>query len=139
LAGSPRTLFEGKIIIPLLEKLYGKENIKVIFLEISPQETIFRNSHRLICQLMRHPILYSKETIKLKKCPLDGSKLLKRGKLDKPETIKVRLKEYQERTFPLIEYFKKEGIEIKEIDGFPPPVVVFKNILKSLKISKTPE
>jgi len=132
-AGSPRTLYEGKEIIPLLKKLYGSKNIKVILIEISPKETIFRNSHRRICQLMRHPILYSKETEKLKKCPLDGSKLLKRKGLDDPEVIKVRLKEYQERTFPLIEYFEKEGLKVKKINGSPPPAIVFENILKTLK------
>ena len=78
---------------------------------------------------MRHPILYSKETEKLKRCPLDGSKLLKRKGLDDPEVIKVRLKEYQERTFPLIEYFEKEGLEVQKINGSPPPADVFKNIL----------
>lgn len=132
-AGSPRTLYEGKELIPLLKKLYGSKNIKIILLDISPEETIFRNSHRRICELMRHPILYSKETEKLKKCPLDGSKLRKRKGLDDPEVIKVRLKEYQERTFPLIEYFEKEGLEVKKINGSPPPADVFSTILKSLK------
>jgi len=132
LAGSPRSLDEGKRIIPLLKKLYGLKNIKIILLEISPEETIFRNSHRRICQLMRHPILYSAQTLKLKRCPLDGSKLVKRGSLDKPETIKIRLKEYKERTFPLIDYFKKEGLKVTKINGSPPPAIVFKNILKAI-------
>jgi len=132
LAGSPRSLDEGKRIIPLLKKLYGSKNIKIILLGISAKETIFRNSHRRICQLMRHPILYSAQTLKLKRCPLDGSKLVKRGSLDKPETIKIRLKEYKERTFPLIDYFKKEGLKVTKINGSPPPAIVFKNILKAI-------
>jgi adenylate kinase len=132
LAGSPRTLYEGKEIIPLISKLYGSKNIKIILLTISAKETIFRNSHRRICELMRHPILYSRETLKLKRCPLDGSKLVKRGKLDKPETIKVRLKEYAQRTFPLIDYFKKEGLKVIKINGSPAPATVFKNILKAI-------
>jgi len=133
LSGSPRTLYEGKGIIPLLKKLYKAKNIKIILLDVSAEETIFRNSHRRICELMRHPILYSKETVKLKRCPLDGSRLVKRGKLDKPETIKVRLKEYKERTFPLIEYFKKELLKVKKINGSHSPAIVFENILKALR------
>lgn len=134
LSGSPRTLYEGKEIIPLLKKLYGKKNIKIFSLEISPKETIKRNSQRRICQLMRHPILATKkEFLNLKYCPLDGSKLLKRKGLDDPETIKVRIKEYKERTFPLLDYFKKEGLKVIKINGSPPPAEVFKNILKSLK------
>ncbi len=133
LAGSPRSLYEGEKIIPLLKKMYGSKNIKVVLLEISPEETIFRNSHRRICQLMRHPIVYNEETKNLKICPLDGSKLIKRKGLDDPETIKVRLKEYQERTIFLIEYFKKEKLKVKKVNGSPPPGIVFENILKTLK------
>jgi adenylate kinase len=133
LSGSPRTLYEAERVIPVLEKLYGKKNIMCFFLDISPEETIFRNSHRRICELMRHPILYLKENEKLKRCPLDGSRLIKRGKLDKPETIRVRLKEYKERTYPVIEYLKKRKIKVKKINGSPPPAIVFENILKKLK------
>jgi adenylate kinase len=133
LSGSPRTLYEAERVIPVLEKLYRKKNIKCFFLEISPKETIFRNSHRRICELMRHPILYLKENEKLKRCPLDGSRLIKRGKLDKPETIKVRLKEYKERTYPVIEYLKKRKIKVEKINGSPPPAIVFENILKKLR------
>ena len=89
MTGSPRTLYEGKRIIPLLKKLYGTKNIKIILIKVSAEESIFRNSHRRICELMRHPILYTKETIKLTRCPLDGSKLIRRKGLDDPETIKV--------------------------------------------------
>jgi adenylate kinase len=133
LSGSPRTLYEAEKVIPVLEKLYGKKNIICFFLEISPEETIFRNSHRRICELMRHPILYLKENAKLKRCPLDGSRLIKRGRLDKLETIKVRLKEYKERTLPVIDYLKKRKIKVKRINGSPPPAIVFENILKKLK------
>jgi len=132
-AGSPRTLYEGEKIIPLLKKLYGPKNIKIILLDISAQETIFRNSHRRICQLMRHPILsIKKEFLNLKYCPLDGSKLMKRKGLDEPDTIKVRLKEYKERTFPLIELFKKQGLKVKKIDGEQSVADVFKDILKAI-------
>jgi len=132
LAGSPRTLEEGREVIPFLKKLYGLKNIKLILLDISARETIFRNSHRKICELMRHPVVYNKETEKLNFCPLDGSKLLKRKRLDDPETIKVRLKEYEQRTLPLIDYLRKQKIVVKKINGSPAPAIVFKNILKAL-------
>lgn len=132
LSGSPRTLYEGERLIPFLKKLYGKDNIKVILLEQDAKISIFRNSHRRICELMRHPILYTKETAKLKYCPLDGSKLIKRKGLDDPETIKVRLKEYKERTFPLVKLFEKQNLKIKRINGEQTPAKVFKNIIKKL-------
>ena len=133
LAGSPRTLYEAKEVVPLLKELYGVEGIRVAFIKISAEETIFRNSHRRICELMRHPILYDKETVNLTKCPLDGSKLIKREGLDDPETIKVRLKEYKERTLPLIDYFKEHGLKVEEINGEQSVSNVFKDILKAVE------
>ncbi|MDP3093464.1 MAG: nucleoside monophosphate kinase [bacterium] len=132
LAGSPRSVDQAKDLLPFLKKLYGAKNIKVILLEVSAKESIFRNSHRKICELMRHPILYSKETLKLKRCPLDGSKLLKRKKLDDPKTIRARLEVYKNTTLPMVGYFKKQGISVKRINGSPAPAIVFKNILKVL-------
>jgi len=133
LSGNPRTVYEAQQELPLLEELYGKENIKVFFIKISPEQTIFRNSHRKICELMRHPILYNKETENLTACPLDGSKLVKRGSLDELETIKTRLKEYEERTLPIIDVYKEEGIKVTEINGEQPVAKVFEDIYKKLK------
>ncbi len=132
-AGSPRTLYEAENIMPLLNKLYGKKNIKIILFTLSPKTSIFRNSHRRICQLLRHPILYNEETKKLTRCPLDGSKLIKRKKLDDPETIKVRIGEYKRQTLPIIEYVKKQGFEVKKISAAPPPAVIFKKVLRELQ------
>jgi adenylate kinase len=131
-SGSPRTLHEGEKIMPQIEALYGKENIKVILLELSAEQTIFRNSNRKICELMRHPVLYNEETKNLEHCPLDGSKLLKRAGLDDPETIKVRIKEYQGRTFPLVEFLEKRGIAVKRVNGEQSVGAVFKDIMRAL-------
>ncbi|MBI4837489.1 MAG: nucleoside monophosphate kinase [Candidatus Portnoybacteria bacterium] len=131
-AGSPRTMHEGEKIVPQIEALYGKENIKVILLELSPEQTVFRNSNRKICELMRHPVLYAEETKNLEHCPLDGSKLLKRAGLDDAETIKIRIGEYEERTFPLVEFFKKAGLVVKRVNGEQSVEAVYKDILKAL-------
>lgn len=131
-AGSPRTLPEGKDLMPFIKKLYGSRNIKIILIDISAKESIWRNSHRRICELIRHPILYTKETVNLKHCPLDGSKLLRRKGLDDPATIRIRLKEYKKRTLPLLDFLKNEGAQIKKINGSPSPTAVFHSILKAL-------
>lgn len=132
-SGSPRTIYEGERVIPLLVDLYGKDNIDIIIFGVKPETTIWRNSHRRICELMRHPILFNEETENLTKCPLDGSKLLKREGLDDVETIKVRLKEYQERTKPLIEYIKKQGLRFNEIDAEGSVEAVYREILKKIE------
>ncbi len=132
-SGSPRTLYEGEKILPLLKKLYGRSNIMVILLEQSAKTSIYRNSRRKICELIRHSILYSRETKHLTKCPLDGSKLIRRKALDDPKTIAVRLQEYREKTMPLIKLFKKEKIKIKKINGEQSVAAVFQSILRAIK------
>lgn len=133
LAGSPRTLYECEKIMPFIENLYGKENIKTLLIEISPEVTTFRNTNRRICELVRHSILFNKETELLKNCPLDGSKLIKREGLDSPEAIIVRLQQYKDRTFPIFDYFKKNGLEIKKINGEQNVSKVYEDILEVLK------
>lgn len=132
LSGSPRTLYEAEKLMPLLEELYGKENIQAILIEIKPEETIFRNSNRRICELMRHPTLFNKETENLSICPLDGSKLVKRAGLDDPESIKVRLQQYADRTMPVFDYFENHSLEIKKVNGEQSVSDVYKDILSKM-------
>ncbi len=131
-SGSPRTLYEAEKEMPVLAQLYGKENIKVCMIEISAEVTVFRNTHRKMCELMRHSILFNKETEALTLCPLDGSLLAKRKDLDTEETIKIRLVQYKERTLPLFEYFKKEGFNIHKVDGEKSVSEVHEQILKAV-------
>lgn len=133
LSGSPRSLSEAGQITPLLKKLYGQPNIQVALLSITEADSIWRNSHRRTCQLLRHPVVWLSETRNLKRCSLDGSDLVRR-KDDDPKIIKTRLKEYHQRTLPLLDYFRKEGFEIKKINGSPVPVKVFSAILKAVKL-----
>lgn len=133
LSGSPRTLYEAEKIMPFIAELYGKENIKICLIEISAEVTVFRNTHRKICELMRHSILFNKETEKLKLCPLDGSKLVKRKDLDDAKTIKTRLEQYKERTLPLFEYFKNNGFDVKKNDGEKSVAEVHQDILDAIQ------
>ncbi len=133
-AGSPRTIYEAENLMPLLEKLYKKENIKIVLLDLPPEQTLWRNSRRKICTLMRHPIIYHQETKKLKICPLDGSKLVTRVGLDSKKSIKLRVEQYQIRTFPVIDYLKKNQYEVVKINAMPAPSIVFSDICDALDI-----
>lgn len=134
-SGSPRTIFEAfgdkknTGLIEVLEKAYGKKNIKVFFLKVAPETSIKRNSSRLVCSVCANVILGD---LKAKNCPICSAPLRKRT-LDNPETIKVRLKEYRERTYPIIERLKKRGYKIQEIDGEPLPFEIHKNIIAQLR------
>jgi adenylate kinase len=129
-SGSPRTTYEAEKEIPLLKDLYGVENIKFIMLEISPEVTIVRNSHRRICELIRHSILFSPETENLTKCPLDGSNLVKRKGLDDVETIKKRLEVFKEQTLPVVEVIEKQGLKLNKVNGEQEVAGVFSDVYK---------
>jgi len=130
-SGSPRTLYEAKELMPLVDKLYGRENIFVLEIAIRSETAIFRNSHRRVCEQCGQPLVYTSENEKLEACPTCGGKLVTRT-LDDPEVINVRLKEYQERTAPIFDYLAEQGFIIKKIDGEPMPDEVTKNILNFL-------
>jgi adenylate kinase len=131
-SGSPRTLFEAfgdkenTGLVDILEKLYGKENIGIFFIKVKPETSIFRNSSRSVCSVCGTPILYQKEC-SITSCPLCDAPLRKRS-LDKPEIIKVRLEEYENRTQPILEKLKERGFEVNIINGEPAPFEVFNEI-----------
>lgn len=131
-SGSPRTLFEAEGEIPLLENLYGKENIKIINLELSEHDSIERNSARRICEKNRHPIPNFPEYANLAECPKDGSKILTRV-LDKPEIIRVRYREYLNRTGPVLKFLEERGYKILKVKGDQFIEKVFEDILKKLE------
>ena len=135
-SGSPRTIYEAKGLIPLLEKLYSKRNIFVFHLNVSPKESLERNSRRLLCSVCHAPLLtiyYSPKTSK--HCGICGGPLYRRT-IDKPEVIKVRLKQYEERTKPIFDFMQVRGYNISKINGAAPPYLVFKHIYKYLKRAK---
>lgn len=132
IAGSPRTLYEAEQLMPFLADLYGKDNLVIISIDLPEEEAIFRSTHRRICSLVRHPILYYEETKDLTVCPLDGSKLITR-KDDNTETVKIRMEKYREETLPAVEYSKQEGYIVKEVVGKNTPAELHHDILKALE------
>ena len=131
-SGSPRTLPEAKEIISLIEELYGKENIYVIEINVKPETSIFRNSHRRVCKKCGFPLIYTPKNEKLKECPKCGGDIVTRI-LDKPEVIKIRINQYKTRTEPINNFLEKRGIKVREVDGEPLPEDVFKDILRVIK------
>lgn len=143
-SGSPRTMFEAfgdsenQGLIENLERLYGRENVHFIRLNVPSLISIWRNCHRMICSTCSAIILDGAMLSKTKAagkavtyCPFCASLLYKRV-LDNPETMTVRLKEYEERTEPVIKELRSRGYKIKEIDGIGKPYKIFGQILSKL-------
>jgi len=135
-SGSPRTLFEAfgdkktKGLTETLIKSFGKNNVSVVLLEVRDATSIKRNSHRVVCSQCGLPKL---ESVSLPHCPLCAGPMRTRS-LDNPEIIKVRLKEYRDRTYPIVAQMKKKGFSISKIDGEPLPYKVSDKVVKALKL-----
>ncbi len=133
-SGSPRTMYEAEHLMPVLEQLYGKKNIFVYVLKVPGESSIHRNSERLICTECGYILLtdFYPHTPGEHPCPVCGGKFYKRT-LDNPEVIKVRLKEFVERTEPVFTFLRKRGYTVHAIDARPAPWKVMKKIMAKLK------
>ncbi|MEK9170390.1 MAG: nucleoside monophosphate kinase [Patescibacteria group bacterium] len=135
-SGSPRTMFEAfgdsrnSGLIGILEKEFGKKNITIFFLRITPEISIKRNSGRRVCPTCGAIIISYVHKNPL--CPICLSRL-KRRTLDNPGVIRVRFKEYMERTAPILKKLKKCGYKIHEINGAMLPAKVFSAVFKYFK------
>ncbi len=138
LSGSPRTMYEAfgdretAGLMKSLERMYGKKNIHIIYIDVPASASIKRNSARRICSVCGLQVLAK---AKRPRCQLCDGATTKRT-LDKPEIIKVRLREFKERTFPILSKMKKDKYNLKEIDGRPAPYKVHEKIAAILKLNK---
>lgn len=130
-SGSPRTLYEAEHEMPVIEGLYDKNNIKIIHLNLTKEESVKRNSSRRICKADRHSIPDFPMFKDLKTCPKDGSELITQN-FDTPETIGIRYEVYLRRTQPILSFLQEKGHNVIEIEGEQDIDKVFSDILKGL-------
>jgi adenylate kinase len=128
--GFPRNMdqaeyIEGKV------KEFGRQIDKVIFVNISKEESLKRISKRWICEKCKSVWIMG-EDVKSDKdeCPNCQGKIMQRID-DVEEGIKKRLKVFEEETIPVINHFQKKG-KIVEIDGAQTIEKVFADIFKKL-------
>ncbi|MBI4134950.1 MAG: nucleoside monophosphate kinase [Candidatus Sungbacteria bacterium] len=114
-SGSPRTLIEADFELPVFQRLY-KGRIFLVVLEITEATTMFRNSHRKICERCGKIIPWNLETQKYLVCPACGGGLITRPD-DEPEVIVKRLQVYKQQIVPTIHYLEKNGVVSIRIDG----------------------
>lgn len=113
LEGYPRNISQAKI-------LEGMIKIDKVLNFVAPDEVITdRLSGRIICKSCG--AIYHIKNVPPKEpgiCDVCGGKLYQRED-DRPESVKVRLKIYHEKTAPLIKYYKKKGL-LADVDVSTP-------------------
>lgn len=127
--GYPRSLKQYGYFKDWLDETGSKLNF-VIFLKISEGESIKRLSARRSCPKCGTVYNLITNSPPGEKCKCGGTLVHRED--DKPEAIKKRLMEYEEKTKPVVEEFKEEGLLI-EIDGERPIDVIFDDIQKKLE------
>jgi len=109
LDGYPRTEAQAKGLEDALGELRRPID-KVIYFETSPEVSIIRLSGRRVCR--KCGANYHIKNIPTKKegiCDKCGAELFQRDD-DKEETVRNRLKVYEEQTQKLLFYYKEKGI-----------------------------
>ena len=101
LDGFPRTVAQAECF-DKIEKLD-----KVIVIEEKLEKLLYRSAGRRICADCKKIFNLNRE--KVDKCTNCGGELIKR-KDDNPETVTARYNEYLEKTTPVIDFYKKQGI-----------------------------
>lgn len=106
-SGSPRTLYESENLIPFLVDIFGKDNLFPVYLDITEEVGIARIIERN----------------KINPRPLDEGE----------DKLKLRTKEFYEKTWPAIEYFEELSIPLIKVDGTSSVGDVAKNVEESIR------
>ena len=112
LDGFPRTIEQAEALDKMLEK-EGKRVDLVVNLVTPKEELIDRMLTRRVCTNQECKATYNIKLhppVKEGICDKCGSPLKQRKDDSDPEAIKKRLEIYEEKTSPLVEYYKNKGV-----------------------------
>lgn len=126
LDGFPRTLEQGIFLDKLVKDKIDK---KVLYFELPESEIITRISGRRTCEKCGAGFhLKFKKPKKESTCDQCNSVLIQRADAD-PKIVKQRIKEFKERTFPLVEFFNnKKDWQVFTVDAKPSIKDIFKEV-----------
>jgi adenylate kinase len=131
LDGFPRTLPQAQALDSVLSRL-GRNSLRVVDVNVPEGTLIQRLGGRLSCPkdgASYHVQFTPPKTPGV--CDLCGTPLVARED-DKPEAISQRLREYQSKTQPLVDYYKKAGL-LHAVDGVGDLEVVLGRIVRALE------
>lgn len=130
LDGFPRTPAQAEALAKMLAEFNGKVNL-VPYIFVPEEILVERLSGRWICRAHGH-VYHEKFNPPSVAgiCDIDGSELVQRED-DQPETVKNRIKVYQEQTAPLIAYYQEKGL-LANIDGTKSIETVTSDLLQAI-------
>lgn len=131
LDGFPRTVPQAKGLDELFDE-HDEELDAIILMEVDREVIIERLTARRTCKNCKkvYNLLFmppEEEGV----CDECGGELIQRDD-DKEETVKNRLKVYEEETAPLVDYYSGTG-KLKKVDSHGTPEEVYANIKEVLE------
>jgi adenylate kinase len=137
LDGFPRTSGQAEALDSAMREL-GRKLTAALFIDTPEDEVIRRLGGRRTCADNGHVFHVefdppAKEGV----CDVCGGELIVRND-DKPDVIRHRLEEYRNKTEPLVDYYKEQGI-LRRVDGSKQPSDVEENIHAILATLKREE
>jgi adenylate kinase len=128
--GVPRTIDQTEYIEEAMQEV-GRHIDKVIFINVSEEESLKRISKRRVCHDCRKVFILGKDIQNDDVCPKCGGKIFQRED-DTLEGIKKRLEIFKTETTPVLNFYRQKGILV-EIDGDQTIEKVFEDIIKILE------
>ncbi len=130
LDGFPRTIPQAQALDGVLHKL-GRAPLAVVDVKVPEATLIERLGGRLSCPkdgASYHVKFTPPKTPGV--CDTCGTALITRAD-DQPEAISQRLKEYNNKTAPLVDYYQKAGL-LRSVDGVGELEVVLQRVVQAL-------
>ncbi|KXB08868.1 hypothetical protein AKJ56_00205, partial [candidate division MSBL1 archaeon SCGC-AAA382N08] len=133
--GSPRTVMEAEMLDRALD-WYEWEDKKVVFVDVSEEESTERLLHRRVCEDCGEIYPYTQEYRDRDRCEECDGKLVTRED-DTKEGIEQRWSWYREEVKPVVDYYEERGL-LKRVDGEQTIEQVYKDLLEAVTKSTTP-
>lgn len=131
LDGFPRTIAQAEF----LEDTLGKSNLGdplVLNIHVDTESLVKRLTGRRTCSKCGEIYnIYFNPPRQDGICDKDGGKLTQRAD-DNEESIRTRLKAYEDETLPLIDYYKRKNL-LHQVDGNGEPEAITKRLLSLVK------
>lgn len=133
LDGAPRRASQIDEVLDTLRS-FGRSLHKVIFINLSEDQSIERISKRYLCFGCHRPYILGKDTfVPETPCAVCGGKIGQR-KDDTVEGVRKRHQIFHMETLPVIEYFKKNNL-LQSVDGNQSPDKIFQTLISQLDVS----
>lgn len=122
--GFPRTIPQAEALDALMVEL-GRRFDRALSMRVNTPELVRRLANRMTC-----PVDQKTYPPGTKRCPVDGATLIQRDD-DKPDAVKHRIQVYHDKTLPLLDYYRAQGL-VSEIDGMGTIQEIHKRVLAAL-------